>query len=169
MIDINEDLAIHYAWANRSEPFKTRRVGCDHTIEFQAAFGPLKEVVGVQKLVLLRDRIFVPAQHFFAFVSQCQRQAKLGANAITVRPDMSDHAKGAAFVNGPDDAFNNLRVGFHQSAPKQTTTGFLPASRKGVASSRGAAKSHSTAVEPDFSSSSMISITRFPRPTESSI
>src|SRR2546422_7619531 len=74
MIDIDEDLATGDAGADFSEAIKTRRIGGDHAVKFMPLLRLLKEMVGIEELVFLGERVFVPAPDFFAFGTEGEGQ-----------------------------------------------------------------------------------------------
>ena len=96
MVNVDEHFPVGDALAGLAQPLEARAVGGDDAVEFLAALRLLKQAVGIEKFVFLRNGILVPADDFFAFVSQRQRQAELRADAIAVRPDVADDAKGFA-------------------------------------------------------------------------
>jgi hypothetical protein len=113
MVDIDETLAMEDARTDFAQALKTGGVGGNDAIKLQPRFRFLDDVVRVEKLVFLRDTIFVPADNFLAFVLQRESQSELGADAIAVGPDMAHNAKGFALPNILKDSVYNLRVGFH--------------------------------------------------------
>ena len=113
------------ALADRAQALEAGAVGGDHAVEFQAALRLLEQAVGVEKLVFLRDGILVPADDLLAFVLQRQRQAELRADAIAVRPDVADDAKGLALADGVEDAVNDFRMTFHSLIILASRRGFF--------------------------------------------
>ena len=146
MVNVDENFPVGDALAGLAEPLETRAVGGDDAVEFLAALRFLKQAVGVEKFVFLRDGILVPADDFFAFVLQRQREAELRADAVAVRPDVADDAKSFVLADDFENPVNDFGIAFHDS------------SVDGLSLSNGAV----------FSSSSMICSTRLPRTMESS-
>ena len=66
-------------------------------------------------------RIFVPANDFFAFVLQGERQAELRADAIAIGPDVADDAKRPALANAFEDAINDFRMRLHSIVASVST------------------------------------------------
>ena len=79
----------------------------------------------------MRNRIFIPHRDFFAFVTQSEREAKLGADAVAVRADMADDAKSFVFLDDVENAINDLGMLFHDSlvGPLSVGEGFSNSSR----------------------------------------
>jgi hypothetical protein len=113
MVYVDENFPLGNALAGLPEPLKAGAVGGNDTVKFQAALRLLEQAVGIKKFVLLRDGILVPANDLFALVLQHQRQPKLGANAIAIRPDVSDNAKGFVLADDFENAIYDFRVTVH--------------------------------------------------------
>ncbi len=99
MVNVDENFPVGDALASFAEPLEARAIRRDDAVEFLAALRFLKQAVGVEKFVFLRNGILVPDRHFFALVPQRQRQAELRADAIAIRPDMADNAKCLVFAD----------------------------------------------------------------------
>ena len=89
-----------------------RSVGRDYAVEVQSLFRFLQDAVRIEELVFLRHDVLVPANDFFAFIAQRQGEAKLGADAIAIGPNVADDAKGATVANAVEDAIDELGIGF---------------------------------------------------------
>src|SRR6185369_1333766 len=167
VIDIDEDATAADALPHRSEPFETGGIRRDHTVKFHAAPRLLNHSGRIQEFIFLGNAILVPAGHFLPLVLQGQSQPELRADAVAVGTDVPDHTKRAALANLFNNTLNNLRVAFHRCEPNR-----LPPKGGGELTGAPAGDCRvpqSGDAEPDFSNSSMMAITRFPRPTESSI
>jgi hypothetical protein len=114
VVNVDENFPLRNASAGLAQPLEAGAVYGNDTIEFETTPRLLEQSVGVQKFVFLRDRVLVPANDFFAFVLQRQRQPELRADAIAIGPDMADDADGFAPANGVENAVNDFRVTFHQ-------------------------------------------------------
>ena len=75
IIHIQDEPTVANGKPDFAEALEAGAVSSDDTIEFGAGAGFLKQVMGIQKLVFLRDTIFIPANDFFALVFQRQRQS----------------------------------------------------------------------------------------------
>ena len=70
MIDVDEELATGDAGADFSEAVKAGGIRGNDAVELMAGLGPLKQMLGIEELVFLRERIFVPAKDFLAFSAE---------------------------------------------------------------------------------------------------
>src|ERR1700719_1141694 len=113
MVYIDEQFALGDGRGHRAKALEAGGIGSDDAIEFGAAPGFLKKLVGIKELILLRNDIFVPAHDLLSFIPQGQREAELRADAVAVGTDMADDAKRAVATNSFDDAVNDFGVGFH--------------------------------------------------------
>jgi hypothetical protein len=95
MVNVDENFPVADALATLPSRSKARAIGGDDAVEF-CRVSVFETGRRVEEFVFLRDGIFVPANNFFAFVLQRQREAELRADAIAVGPDMADDAKGFA-------------------------------------------------------------------------
>src|ERR1017187_328992 len=113
MVNVDENFPVRDALADLSQALKARAIGGDDTVEFPAGFRLLKQSGGVEKFVFLRKEILVPADDFFAFVLERQREAELRTHAIAVGPEVADDAKGFAFADDIEHPINDFRITFH--------------------------------------------------------
>jgi hypothetical protein len=114
MVNVDENFPVRDALADLSKALEARAIGGDDTVEFHPGLWLLKQSVRVEKFVFLRKEIFVPADDFFAFVLERQREAELRTRAIAVGPDVADDAKSFVFADDFEDAINDFRITFHQ-------------------------------------------------------
>ena len=121
MIYIDEQVAVRNARSNGAQPFKTGGVGCDHAIEFHAAFWLLNSLCIVQEFVLLRNRIFVPAPDFLAFVLERKREAELRTDTISIGANVAHYAESLALPDALDNPIDNFRVAGHSGTLKSRT------------------------------------------------
>src|SRR5438105_1029698 len=89
---------------------------------------------------------------------ESQSEAQLRADTIPIRSDVTHDAKSLAVSDPFEDSINDLRMCLH-----------LGGDRSGRWKRKRPLFAYSESAGVDFSSSSMISKTRFPRTTESSI
>ena len=107
MINIDENSAIPDQFACGAKPLKTGAVGRNHTIERRVVFRVRQQLIRIQERQLARHWVLVPAGDLLALVPQSDREAKLRANAITVWPDVPNHANRIAGANLIQDPLNN--------------------------------------------------------------
>ena len=141
MVDVDEELAVLNAFADFAQPLEAGAVGGDDAVELLAASGFLQKSVGIQKAQLVGKRSSFQQATFLPWFLQGEGQAELGADAIAIGPDMADDANGLAVANAVENAIDDFRAGISCAGGDQEF----------------------------FSSSSMISSTRLPRSTESSM
>src|ERR1039458_9680827 len=166
MVNVDEQLTIGHALANRAKAFETGRVRGDHTVELQAALWPLDDVASVEEVVFLWNAILVPAGHLLPFVLEGEGETEQRAHAITIRADVADDTDRLALSYAFDDAVNNLWVRLHWI---KTNAGWLAPECAGSGACRGSCAYSSGSAGLAFSKSSMIPSTRLPRAIESSI
>jgi hypothetical protein len=70
VIDVDQELAVGNAWGDGTQALEAGRVGSDYAIEFKTCLGFLEEMIRIEKLLLLRIAVFIPADDFFALVLQ---------------------------------------------------------------------------------------------------
>src|SRR5579884_2802486 len=116
MVNIDEQFALADVPPSLAQAFETGRIGRNNAIEFLARFWPLHKFIGIEKCQLIGHRVLIPAGDFFALIAQRKRHCQLRANAITIRSDVPDHAKGAVSVDSFKDAVNDFWVWLHQEA-----------------------------------------------------
>ena len=113
MVDVDEDFPVADARDDPAQALKTRAIRGNDAVELHAAFGFLEQSVAVQKFVLLRDGILIPAGHFFALVLQGQRETKLRPDTIAIGPDVSGNAESFALADRSKNTVNDFGITFH--------------------------------------------------------
>jgi hypothetical protein len=113
MVNVDENFPVRDVLADPAKTLKARAIGGDDTVEFHPGLWLLHKAVPVEKLVFLRQAVLIPANDFFAFVLERQREAELRTHAIAVGPDVADDAKGFAFADRVQNAINDFRITFH--------------------------------------------------------
>ena len=113
MVYVDQQLSSSNATPDFPQAFETGRVRSDYAIELLAWLGLLEQVVGVEEFIFLRNGIFVPANRLLALIAQGQGDTQLGADAVAIRADMANHAKGAATAQFLDDFIDDFGMGLH--------------------------------------------------------
>ena len=113
MIDVDELFAIRDARAHGAKTLEAGAIGGDDAVKFLTAFGFLVKAVGVEKGKFLGHAVLVPHGDFFARGFQREREAELGADAIAIRPDVADDAKGLVLADFFENAVDDFRVTLH--------------------------------------------------------
>jgi len=114
MVNVDEAFAAG-GRADAAQALEGGAIGANEQIEVSRAGGFLQEVIGVQKGVLLRHGVLVPAEDVLAQFAQGQAQADLGADAIAIGADVAGDAYGLALTDGFNDAVNDFGMRFHAS------------------------------------------------------
>ena len=128
VVDVDKKLTVLDAFTDRAKPFKAGAVRRNHAIEPPSRFGRLEQMVGFQKAKFARERVLVLADDFLALMLQGHRQAKLRADAIAVRPDVSDHTDGLAATDSLENALNNSR-GLHVAGAFRSNSAMMSSTR----------------------------------------
>ena len=114
MIDIDEDFSIGDAPSHFAEPVEARGIGCNNTVKLDTRFGLSKKMLWIEKLVLLRQSILIPADYLLALGTKSKSEPELRANAIAIWTNMSDDAKRPMFANDVENLINDFRMWFHE-------------------------------------------------------
>jgi hypothetical protein len=101
------------AGADFAQALITRGIGRNHTIELVSGFRLLKGMVRVEKLVLLRITILIPAENLFALILERKGETQLRPDTIAIRPDVAHDTESAMFSNSLKDTVDDFRMWFH--------------------------------------------------------
>src|SRR5665213_3090809 len=115
MVNVDENFPVADAFANLAEPLEAGAVGGDDAVEFFAALRFFNQPVAGEKFIFQRDGVLVPDGDVFAFVLQRERQSELRTDAVAVRPDMADDAKGLVFADDFENPVYDFGIIFHGS------------------------------------------------------